>query len=448
MNMSAKFRLSAWFIAIIVILMAIMVTFVVIVDNADAIDDAASRLTDVVLTNEEDFDFSHGSIDWDELEIYERGVYCAFYDQNGNMLHGTTVDNIGSDPPFEEYVINTVSTKNDDYYIYDAYVELLDTGVWIRGVIPVSDDSGLMRTLVVLTYTLLPVLFLITIFGAVLISRQVFNPMGKIIDAANSISGGRDLSARIAMKNAPSEMMALSTTFDSMFDRLEKSFNSERQFTSDASHELRTPITIIHAQCERSRRKDETREEFLQSIEIIDEQSKKMSGLIDQLLSITRIQQGTDRYPLKDADFSSFVMSCCEDFVYADNRGISLDTDISPNIVISFNPALMSSVIHNLLQNAYKYGRENGHIQVNLKNNENGVQLSVSDDGIGIDSNQIEHIWNRFWQADSSRGVDGGSGLGLALVKEIVEIHGGTVSVSSVVGKGSTFTVTLKKDLC
>jgi len=262
--------------------MAVIVMFVITVDKADAIDDAAKRLTDVVLTNEENFEFRLGSIDWDELEIYDRGVYCAFYDRDGNMINGATIDDIGSETiPFEEYSIKTVTVHDNDYYIYDAYISILDSGVWVRGVIPVSDDSGLMRTITVIAFTLLPVLFLITVFGAVLIFRQVFNPMNKVIEAADSISEGSDLSARIKLSKAPTEMMALANTFDRMFDRLESAFHAERQFTSDASHELRTPVTIIHAQCERSLRKDSTKEDFLHSIEVIDEQSKRMSALIN-----------------------------------------------------------------------------------------------------------------------------------------------------------------------
>lgn len=442
--MSAKFKLSAWFISIIVVLMAVIIMFVVTVDNADAIDDAQLRLTEVVLTNEENFDFHKGGIDWDEVEIYERGVSCLFYDNNGNFLNGATLDGVDVDSvPFEEYEINTVSTPNGDYYVYDAFVEVLDSGVWVRGVIPVADDSGLMRTLTIITFTLLPTLFIITIFGARLISLQVFRPMNKIIEAADSISEGSDLSARINLQKAPVEMMTLANTFDSMFDRLEKSFKAEHQFTSDASHELRTPITVIHFQCERSRRKDETKEDFLNSIDIIDTQSKKMSSLINQLLSLTRLQQGTDRYPMAVSDFSSFTKKCCAEFISGGCPGVHFETNIAENIFASYNPTLMSSVISNLLQNAYKYRNEGGHILVSLGEDDEGVHLTVSDDGIGIDSSKLDNIWNRFWQEDASRGVDGGAGLGLALVKEIVELHGGMVCVSSVLDEGSTFTVTL-----
>lgn len=443
--MSAKFRISAWFITIIVILMAITVQLLITVDKADVIDDAVSRLTSVVLTNEEDFHFSNGTIDWDNVEIFERGVYCAFYDRQGNLLRGTTVDNIGSELPFEEYVINTVTTENDTYYVYDAYIHIVDSGVWVRGVVSAHDDSGLMTALKVITFTLLPILLLITVLGGILIMQRIFRPMNRIIDAANSISGGGDLSARIGLKKGPRELLILSSTFDSMLDRLEKSFESERQFTSDVSHELRTPITVIHAQCERSRRKDETKEDFLHSIEVIDTQSLRISQLIDQLLRLTRLCQRTDLYPLTEADLSGFVLSCCESFEGNADKSISLETDISEDIHARFNPALMSSVVANLLQNACKYGREGGHILVSLHEEGDEIRFSVADDGIGIAEEDLENIWKHFWQADLSRGIDGGSGLGLALVKEITELHGGSVGVSPASDGGTVFTIKLKK---
>jgi len=273
--------------------------------------------------------------------------------------------------------------------------------------------------------------------------RQVFNPMNRVIEAADSISEGSDLSARIGLTKAPSEMMALANTFDRMFDRLEKAFHSEKQFTSDASHELRTPITVIHAQCERSRKKDVTREDFLYSIEIIDEQSKKMSALINQLLGLTRLQQGTDRYPMSCSDLSRLTEDCCREMADAGSRGIKLETNIPQKIMATCNPTLISTVIVNLLQNAYKYGRENGHILVCLGEDQDGVHLSVSDDGIGIEDGNLDKVWNRFWQADASRGNYEGSGLGLALVREIITFHGGSVNASSVLHEGSTFSFTL-----
>ena len=267
--------------------------------------------------------------------------------------------------------------------------------------------------------------------------------MDRIIDAANSISDGDDISRRVNMRRGPSEMRRLSAAFDKMLDRLEQSFITERQFASDVSHELRTPITVILAECDRAKRKDKTREDFLGSVAVIEEQGRAMGELVQSLLSLTRMQQGTERYPLRRGDLSEFVASCCGEFVPADTRGMTLTTDIEPGVEIEYNHALMSRVVQNLLQNAYKYGREDGHINVALHRADGRAVLTVRDDGIGIAPEDQDKIWQRFWQADASRGEDGGTGLGLAMVKEITQFHGGTVAVESAPGEGSTFSVIL-----
>ena len=238
-------------------------------------------------------------------------------------------------------------------------------------------------------------------------------------------------------------MKRLGSSFDRMFERLEKSFETERQFASDASHELRTPITIILAQCDRSRRKDKTPDDYSASIGVIEEQAQYMSELVQQLLGLTRMQHGTDRYPMREGDLSEFTESCCDEFTPVDSRGIELKTDIAPGVTARFNGTLMSRVIHNLLQNAYKYGVEGGHIWLTLRRTEQGAVLSVKDDGIGIASENLDMVWQRFWQADTSRGDEGSSGLGLAMVKEIAQFHGGDAVVESTPGSGSTFSVIL-----
>lgn len=168
-----------------------------------------------------------------------------------------------------------------------------------------------------------------------------------------------------------------------------------------------------------------------------------MSELVQQLLGLTRMHHGTDRYPMRAGDLSGFVEMCGGEFVPENDRGITRSTEIQPGIEIRFNAALISRVVHNLLQNAYKYGKEGGHVCLRLKSTEDGVELSVSDDGIGIAPENLDKVWQRFWQADASRGEDGGSGLGLAMVKEIAQFHGGNASVESQPGQGSTFTVFL-----
>ena len=129
---------------------------------------------------------------------------------------------------------------------------------------------------------------------------------------------------------------------------------------------------------------------------------------------------------MKEGDISAFVEMCANEFVPEKDRGIELKTEIEDEVSLKFNAALISRVIHNLLQNAYKYGRDGGHILLKLKKLKDGAEISVTDDGIGIAKEDLDKVWKRFWQADSSRGEDGGSGLGLAMVKEIANFHGGS----------------------
>lgn len=440
--MSAKLRLTLWFTLMVFILAAMVLVFVLVINSAAITDDPAERLVKTVLRNADDVEFDNGRFDWEELEPYRRGVYCSFYNTAGELLlaaedPGMTALSL----PFEKNIIRTVNIGGQDYFCYDSYVDMDITGIWIRGLVSSSDRSGLMHTIIVLTCTLLPALMALTLGGGWIIALDAFRPMEKILSAADSISDGGDLTARVGLKRGPTEMRRLSRAFDRMFARLELSFNAERQFASDASHELRTPITVILAECDRAKRKDKSPEDFLASIAVIEEQGKHMSELVQQLLGLTRMQHGTDRYPMRRSDLSIFVESCCGEFMPHDSRGISLETDIKPGIEADFNPALMSRVVQNLLQNAYKYGRENGHILVGLERRGGGALLRVRDDGIGIAPEDQDKIWQRFWQADASRGEDGGSGLGLAMVKEIAEFHGGRASVDSEPGKGSTFMV-------
>ena len=347
--------------------------------------------------------------------------------------------------PPQDGALRTVSGGDGQYYMYDVYVDMDVTGLWIRGVISTESRSGVMHTINILTAVLLPCLLVVTVAGGWGIAHLTFRPMEQIIGAADAINDDRDLSARIGLKRGPVEMRRLSRSFDSLFARLEKSFHAERQFTSDASHELRTPITVILAECDRARRKCETKEDFLQSITVIEEQGQRMSHLVQELLGLTRLQQGTTRYPLQKADLSSFAAACCEEFMPADDRGITLTTDIQPEVQTTFNPSLMQRALYNLLQNAYKYGKPGGHITVTVRPEGRGAAISVADDGIGIDKVDQDKIWQRFWQADPSRGEDGGSGLGLSMVQEITLFHGGQATVDSTPGQGSTFTLTLPK---
>ena len=355
-----------------------------------------------------DVEFDRGTFEWDDLSVYKRGVYCSFYNTNGDLLLSADKEDMDfSGVPFMANKIRTVRSGDKEYYLYDHYVDMEVSGLWIRGVVLTDSHQGITDIILRLTVIILPIILIVTFLGALWISSRTFKPIEKIVATANSINDADDLTDRIALKRGPKEMKQLAGAFDRMFERLEKVFDAERQFTSDASHELRTPTAIILAECDRAKRKAKTPEDYRESIDNISEQVS------------------------------------CEEFVPADDRGIRMETEIDPGIECSFNASLMSRVIYNLLQNAYKYGRDNGYVRLSLSREDSDAVIRVKDNGIGIKKEDLDKIWQRFWQADSSRGSEGGNGLGLAMVKEIAELHGGSVTAESTEGRGSEFIFSL-----
>ena len=438
--MSAKLRLALWVTFMVLLVSVMVLVFVLVINRHSLPEDPASYLVEVVLDNANDVEFDRGKFEWNEMSVYKRGVYCSFYNTNGELLLSADKEDMDfSGVPFMANKIRTVQSGGKEFYLYDYYVDMEVSGLWIRGVVLTDSHQGITDIILRLTVIILPIILIVTFLGALWISSRTFKPIEKIVATANSINDADDLTDRIALKKGPKEMKQLAGAFDRMFERLEKVFDAERQFTSDASHELRTPTAIILAECDRAKRKAETPEDYRESIDNISEQGKRMSALIDELLGITRLQQGTERYPLSKGDLSEFVTLSCEEFVPADDRGIRMETEIDPGIECSFNASLMSRVIYNLLQNAYKYGRDNGYVRLSLSREDSDAVIRVKDNGIGIKKEDLDKIWQRFWQADSSRGSEGGNGLGLAMVKEIAELHGGSVTAESTEGRGSEF---------
>ena len=432
--MSIKVRITAWITLMVLLLAAMTLVFVLVVNHNAITDDPAGRLVKVVQSNVKDVEFDRGKFEWDDLSMYSGGVYSQFYGTDGSLLHGALPEDFDPDPSFSPNIVRTVSSGGKNYYIYDSYVDMDVTGLWVRGIISADDRSGVMHTIIVLTATLLPILLAVTIGGGWLIAWSAMRPVEKILAAVDGISAGEDLSARLNMQRGPREMRRLSAAFDRMFARLEKSFDTERQFTSDASHELRTPITVILAECDR----------FLESVGVIEQQGEHMSQLVQALLGLTRMEHGTDKYPVKRIDLSALVRSCCEECPPPPDSHAEVELNIRPDIQVACNAGLIARMVINLLQNAYKYGGDRVHVRVSLRENEDGrAVLCVADDGPGIAPEDQDKVWQRFWQADPSRSKDGGSGLGLAMVKEIAQLHGGSVSLESTPGQGSAFSVTL-----
>jgi signal transduction histidine kinase len=224
-----------------------------------------------------------------------------------------------------------------------------------------------------------------------------------------------------------------------MVDRLDMAFEEERRFTSDASHELRTPVSVISAQCEYALESPMEIDEYIESLEVIQRQSKKMSSLINDMLYISRFENKKDEYNFVETDISELVLNICGDMSLIKEKNINLSHSIEKGIISKVNKELFERLLTNLIGNAYKYGKENGEIKVELNVRNGKNHLSVTDNGIGISENEKEKVFMRFYRSDKSRNSDG-TGLGLSLAMEIAKLHGGTITLESQMDKGSCFT--------
>ena len=170
-----------------------------------------------------------------------------------------------------------------------------------------------------------------------------------------------------------------------------------------------------------------------------------MNDIINQLLFFTRLDQGSEPVNMEEVDLSALAADICSEQRLISCRNISVKDTIEPGIVVETDRSLFTRMLNNLFSNAFKYGRENGTITLTLTRNGDDAVLKLTDDGIGISRENLEKIWNRFYQVEPSRNEEtsGGLGLGLSIVKQITSLLGGEISVESLEGKGTSFTFVL-----
>lgn len=335
-----------------------------------------------------------------------------------------------------------VHGDTSSWFVYDSVEEVESYGpVIIRGVHPTTAVPGDLSIIIFVLIALLPLLILIATVGGFVITKRAFRPISQMRETVEQISDGKDLTRRVNLGDGNDEIYKLGHTFNRMFERLEDSFEREKQFTSDVSHELRTPISVMLSQCEYAMEQVNPKE-TTQSLGIILKQSQKMHRLIQQLLMLSRCDQGFEKLHMERFSLSELFEIVVEEAEErAELKHIKMKQDIQPEIIIEGDETLIMRMLVNLLNNAINYGNEDGWIKVSLTKHESVILGMVEDNGIGINPKDQEKIWNRFYQVNAARtsGEDESMGLGLSMVKWIIEAHGGTIRVESELGKGSRF---------
>ena len=373
------------------------------------------------------------------------GYILSLYTENGDFLFGRIPYGFSLHPDFSDGQIQTLSDAEKQWYIYDLSYRLNGYGlVFVRGISSVTDAESSFRITLRFAVIVLPLLVVLTAVIGYLFTRRTLRPVRRITETVRQIQGDQDLSRRVELGKGKDEIYQLADTFDQLLTKIESAFQREQQFTSDVSHELRTPVTVILAQCDAILSDASLPAEQRVSIGLIQKKAQNMAQMISQLLLLSRADQGRQQLQPELLNLSELTeMVCEEQAMLSEEKKIAITTQIEPDLFVKVDETFYIRMLVNLISNAISYGKAGGHILVSCYEQSGFFVGQVEDDGIGIAAEDLPHIWERFYRVDSSRSASGHSGLGLSMVKWIVEAHGGTISVKSSPGEGSIFTFLL-----
>jgi signal transduction histidine kinase len=275
------------------------------------------------------------------------------------------------------------------------------------------------------------------------LSNQTLKPIEAITKAADNITTAQDLSTRLTWNGPLDELGRLTVVFNRMLDRLEHLFKAQQRLVQDVSHELRTPLTAIRGHFDLIKRYGVDSA----SMEAIQSEAERMSRLVNDLLLLARADYGNLTLDMMEVDLDTVITEVYKEArVLAQERQLQIKMSVIEPIRTTGNSDRLKQLLLNLVSNAIKFTPDGGAITLSLRRIHGMAELQVSDTGIGIQPQDVEHIFDRFYQADSSRArlhVGEGTGLGLAIAKWIAEAHKGTIGVQSTPNVQTTFTVRL-----
>jgi len=277
------------------------------------------------------------------------------------------------------------------------------------------------------------------------LAKRAIRPIDDISAAAAKIATG-DLSHRISTTATDNELGHLAGVLNSTFARLEAAFTRQARFTADASHELRTPISVLLSQTQSALARERSGSEYRAALEACQRAAQRMRRLTESLLTLARLDSGEDASTRAACELDRIVSEAVELLrPLAQEQNVTLTVELAP-VRCEGNAEQLAQVVSNLVSNAIHYNRSGGRVQVKLVSEPGAAVLSVSDTGQGVAPEDLPHIFERFFRADKARASAAGrTGLGLAITKAIVEGHGGSIVASSQLGSGTTLTVRLPR---
>jgi heavy metal sensor kinase len=352
---------------------------------------------------------------------------------------------LGSKDPFQ-----SVHFAGHTYRLYVRHFSLEQQAATLVVVQSQFHQHEFLETLAGTFAIVIPITLLIAGLGGYFLARRSLSPVVAMSEQARWI-GAENLEARLSVRPPDDELGHLASSFNGLLDRLNASFDRQKRFVADASHELRTPVAILCGETEVALAKeDRSQQEYRETLRILADESKRLKRIVEDLFTLARADAG--QYPLSYTDFylDELAAECAKNVrTLAAAKQITLACEPSGEALIRADESLVRRMLLNLLDNAIKYTQPGGSVSVHVAHRDGVYDLSVTDSGSGIPADLHSRIFERFFRVDKARSrkeQDGsGAGLGLSIGAWIASAHSGNLGLTRSGSEGSTFTATLPK---
>lgn len=440
-----KYKITVWYTAVLIAVIFIMILGIVGYTNYYISKEARAELEDEVSDfYKEISELQDISSDVLDLHYYDDGIILSIYDANGLHVKGFSPDDFPAEIEFEAGTIRKIHTSKGLWLILDKVLTLKNQKYWIRGIYPLNLIDGMTSQLFAYMTFIIPFLILFAAFMGYQLMKRSLAPIYSMTKMADDIAHSADLSLRLPEVKTRDELAYLTDTFNFMLQHLSDIFMQETHFTSDAAHELRTPISVILSHCDYCLSELNPDPEVREELTLISKKAYWMSDLVSQLLLIARAESNQYHPDFEPTDLHMLAETVIEELhEKASQKNIHLRYHSHlDSLMLNCDFNLMLRVFMNLIENGIQYGREDGFVDVTISMEDDNCLILFRDDGIGIPQEVQDKIWNRFYRVDASHSADG-FGLGLFMVKWIIELHKGKIELISTPGLGSLFKIYL-----
>ena len=432
-----------YFFALLMVLALVMICFVLFLSRQLTFSSIRREMGVELRQNDKYMHVKEGGYELDEEFLFQESDYIfVILDDKGKLLEGRYPKGFPERLEVNSGKLRTMKAGGIDYYFQDR--QSLHSSLVLRCVIEQSKVDSDYDKFVYYTWGFVLFIMGISIGMWKLLESREMRQINQVVEVVRQIGRDKSLSKRIEYDGRFAEIVSLVQANNRMLGQIQEMFETQKRFTSDVAHELRTPITVLMAECEYAGQMMPRDGEVWEAFQVIERQISKMNCIIVQMLNLSRLDQDKMKVNLEWIDLGEIVESVCDDISLQNKKEVEFKIDIAPEFNVYADIGLMTILIQNLLDNAVKYGPDRGRVWIWSQETGEEYLLHVKDEGKGISKENQEKIFQRFFRVEKSELIEG-FGLGLSLVKRIAEKHHGIVTVESVLGGGSTFTLHLPR---